>query len=599
MLSRMKTAALVPLVLLASAAPATAGSEPADGSAYQEPVSGRLGAVSTEDPKATAAALEVLAHGGNAVDAAIAATFTIGVTKPESCGVGGGGFLLARSAGGEVTALDFRETAPRSPAYQPRRRMEPVEGSGGYEETGRGVVGVPGTVDGMGKAFARLGSQRVSWASLLHSAVTHAREGFEASASTTRAIDRRLGPLALFPESDRLFVAPRQQAALTGSATRFMFSDYARVLQTVAEQGPRSFYEGWIGVRLATEMTAISGYESFGDKSEMTGSDIAGYQAKWRKPVSTSYRGHKVYGVPAPAAGPTAVIEALNVLEGFDLEEMGRGSADYLHVVAEAKKLAWADRNAYGGDPDQVRVPEQTLTSKQYAAGRRQLISMTQAQSYGHGATEVDPQTVDGSTPEGDQTTSLSVVDRDGNAVAITCSIEAPLGSAYIPAGLGFLLNGELYDFNDPSKDKGLANAPAPGKRPRSSQSPMIVVKSGVPALVTGGQGGTSIPGGVLASILNTVDFDLNVARALDAPRLDAFVSPTDSQVGKKLIIEDRRFTPDVLEALAQKGHALLLRGEYGHSAVLSAVAVDPTTGVRHAAGDPRARNAAPAVEPG
>ncbi len=477
--------------------------------------------------------------------------------------------------------------------------MEPAKGTGGYEETGRGVVGVPGTVDGMGKAFARLGSQRVAWADLLKSAIEHATKGFEAAASTTKEIDRRPGHLALFPKSAELLLAPRQQAKLTGSPTRFVFSDYARVLKTVADEGPRSFYEGWIGGRLATEMAAISGYESFGDKSEMTFSDIAGYEAKWREPVSTSYRGHKVYGVPAPAAGPTAVIEALNVLEGFDLAEMGRGSADYLHLVAEAKKLGWADRNAYGGDPDQVSVPEETLTSKQYAAGRRQLISMTQAQSYGHGATEVDPQTVDGSTPEGDQTTSLSVVDRDGNAVAITCSIEKPLGSAYIPAGLGFLLNGELYDFNDKDKDKGLANAPAPGKRPRSIQSPMIVVKAGAPALVTGGQGGTSIPGGVLASILNTVDFDLNVARALDAPRVDASVSPTDPEVGKKLTIEDRRFAPDVLESLRQKGHALVLRGEYGHGAVVSAVGVDPTTGVRHAAGDPRATNAAPGVEAG
>jgi gamma-glutamyltranspeptidase/glutathione hydrolase len=590
-------AVAVSALLLSTQHSAHATSAPPDGSRYVDPVSGRLGVVSTEDARATSSALDVLKAGGNAADAAIAAVFTIGVTKPESCGVGGGGFLLSRTADGQVAALDFRETAPSSPLYTPRRSMQLPGGHGGSRpETGRGVVGVPGTVDGMGRAFSRLGSGRVSWASLLADAATHARHGFEAQASTVSAIDRRPVDLALFPESNRLLLSPREHGRLTGKVT-FAFPEYASVLDTVAKDGPRSFYEGWIGSRLAAEMAGVSGYESFGDQSEMSLSDIREYTARWRTPVSTSYRGYKVYGVPAPAAGPTAVIETLNVLEGFNLAELGRGSVDYLHLVAEAKKLGSADLNAYGGDPDKVDVPELTLTSKPYAAHRRQLISMTEAQSYPHGELEVTPGTVDGSTPGGAQTTSLSVVDKDGNAVVVTCSIERALGSAYVPEGLGFLLNGELFDFNDTDRDKGAANAPAPGKRPRSNQSPMILAKAGVPALVTGGQGGTSIPGGVLASILHTVDFDLNVGRALDAPRVDALVSAVDPAVGTRLVIEDARFPADVLEQLKLRNHTLVSRGEYGHSAVVSAVAVDPATGLRFAAGDPRASAAAPAAQ--
>jgi gamma-glutamyltranspeptidase/glutathione hydrolase len=558
----------------------------------KDEVSGRRGVVSTESAQATATALRILNEGGNAADAAIAAIFTIGVTKPESCGIGGGGFLLSRTAKGEVRALDFRETSPAK-GYVHRRGMTSAT-EVGYEETGRGVVGVPGTVKGMRTAYEQLGSGNVTWEEdLLADAIHHARQGFVAARTTEAAIDARYHQLSLFPASNRLFIAPRAQSYATGLPTILQFTEQADVLEEIARD-PDTFYTGDVAEALAAQMQHVSGYEASGDKSEMTTEDLANYAAISREPVSTTYRGHRVFGVPAPAAGPTAVIEALNVLEGYDLASLGRGSAEYLHLVAEAQKLAWADRSAYIGDPAHVVVPTETLTSKEYGDQRRALIGH-EARTYSHGETEVEPGTA-AESPEGPQTTSLSVLDEEGNAVVITCSLEKALGSAYVPEGLGFLLNGQLYDFNE---DQAGANAPAPRKRPRSSQSPMIVVKGSKTVLATGAQGGTSIPGGVLASVLHTVDFGLTLNRALDAPRAHAFSS-------LELKLEHARFSEPVVTELERRGHVVKKLGEYNlatarpGTAIVSAVSHDPKTGIRYAAGDPRANGpTAPAAQSG
>jgi len=565
------------LVVPSAVSPASAGTDPAPGSRFQPGVSGARGAVSTEDPLATATALRVLGAGGNAFDAAAAAVFTIGVTKPEACGIGGGGFLIARPAGGKVVALDFREKAPSSPSYTPRWRMD-VGGAGLVtgEEMGRGVVGVPGTVDGMRLLFERLGSKRVTWKDLIADASRHARDGFDAQPDTTNAVMARLPSLAVFPESFRLLALPALAGSATGT-TRLQLTEYADTLDRIAAKGGREFYEGETARLLAAEMARTSGLESSGDVSEMTLSDLQRYRAVWRTPVRTTYRGFRVYGVPAPTSGPTAVIETLNILEAYDLAAAGRGSANTLHLVAEAKKLAWADRNAYLGDPDQVRVPTKTLTSKRYADRRRALLDPQRASSPRHGATEVRPGTPVAGR-EGPRTTSLSVIDERGNAIAVTCTLEHYFGSAFVPSGLGFPLNGQLHDFDEVPKGSS-ANAPAPGKRPRSSTSPMLLVKDGVPVLAVGGQGGPTIPGGVLWAILGVVDFGLDGARALDAPRVDAFT-------GTALDVEDTRFVPQVLADLRARGHQLTLQGEYATLPVLTAVGTRGA--LRWAAGDPR-----------
>jgi gamma-glutamyltranspeptidase/glutathione hydrolase len=267
----------------------------------------------------------------------------------------------------------------------------------------------------------------------------------------------------------------------------------------------------------------------------------------------------------------------LNLLEGYDLARMGQSSADALHVLAESQKIAFADRGAYVADPDFVDVPTQVLTSKDYADERRGEIDMKEAKTYEPGDVGgTGGEGAGGDNPEG-STTHVSVIDAEGNAVALTCTIEQSFGSAVVAPGTGFLLNNELTDFSEP----GAANEPEPGKRPRSSISPTIVVEDGEPLLVTGAAGGSTIIEGTLLSVVNTVDFGLDPARAVDAERLDASSPDT-------LTIEDGRVSPVVRDELSSRGHALDGQGEYADLPRVQAAGTDPETGERLAATDPR-----------
>jgi gamma-glutamyltranspeptidase/glutathione hydrolase len=538
-----------------------------EGSQYREAVRSGGGVIASESPTASEAGLEVLDAGGNAVDAAVATTFALGVARPQSCGIGGGGFLVYRGADGETAALDFRETAPA--AVTP----ETFAGQGLYKTfTGHTTVGVPGTVAGMQAALESYGT--IGLADAISPAERLAREGFEVPKSLSEEMGNHVARLQLFPQTAEQYLVGGEEPYPEGSV--LIQPDLADTLSLISTEGQEAFYEGEIADRIVEEMQSESGYD--GDAGLMTGEDLAAYRAVWRKPLVGDYRGREVLAMPPPTSGGIAVIEMLNILEGFDLAGEGQSSGDALHLLAEAQKLAFADRNEYVADPDFVDVPVTELTGKDYAGSRRGEIDPETASSYEPGdLEEAGRSSGEDENTEG-STTHASVIDAEGNAVALTCTIEQTFGSAVVAKDTGFLLNNELTDFTAP----GTANEPEPGKRPRSSISPTIVVEDGKPVLVVGAAGGAQIIMGSLLAVVNTVDFGLDPASAIDAERID-------EQSGKSMTIEQGRVTPQAQAELITRGHEFQRReGEYAELPRVQAAGIDPGTGERLAATDPR-----------
>jgi gamma-glutamyltranspeptidase/glutathione hydrolase len=538
-----------------------------EGSRYRDAVRSYGGVIASESPAASQAGLEVLDAGGNAMDAAVTATFALGVARPQSCGIGGGGFLVYRGADGESAALDFRETAPA--AITP----ETFAGQGLYKTfTGRTTVGVPGTVAGMQAALDRYGT--IGLAEAIVPAERLAREGFEVPESLSEEMGNHLARLQLFPETSEQFLVEGKEPYPAGSV--LVQPRLADTLALIARQGPDAFYEGEISDRIVEEMQTTSGYP--GDEGLMTKEDLASYRPVWREPLAGDYRGYEIVAMPPPSSGGIAVIEMLNILEGFDLASKGQSSGDNLHLLAEAQKLAFADREEYVADPDFVDVPTAQLTNKDYAESRRAEIAPDKAGAYKPGNLEEAerPSGTDNNTKG--NTTHLSVIDAAGNAVALTCTIEQAFGSAVVAENTGILLNNELTDFTG----SGTANEPQPGKRPRSSISPTIVTRDGEPVLVVGGAGGSQIIMGSLLAVVNTVDFGLDPAQAVDAERLDA-------QSGTRMTLEQGRVPPQAQAELIARGHSIERReGEYAKLPRVQAAGIDSESGVRLAATDPR-----------
>lgn len=623
---RLTLAVLV--LLLMSVAPTMSATATTD--LFRPAVRGPLGVVATTSPLASKAALDILAREGNAIDAAVAAVFTVGVVRPEMCGIGGGGFLVYRSAAGHVATLDFREISP-AVGYQFRDEMR-LNADLATRSTGHGVVGVPGTVKGMSAALHRYGSGNISFAQTLAPAITYAEKGFPVAPTTSWAMSWRETDLSLFPESSRTYLKAEPTyepgAGLLGQGARrsykpgetLVLTDYAATLKRIALRGEAEFYDTTdvnnVTARLlAEEMVRPSPYAAAGDVSEMRAEDLSNYEAKWRTPVVTKYRGHEVIGMPAPSSGGTAVAEMLNILEGYDLAAAGRSTADHLHLLLEAQKIALADRAAYLGDPDHVKIPAQ-LTTKPYAEQRRADISLAKAGDPAPGGPfegYVEPWT-DQTSKESGNTTHVSVIDAQGNAVAVTCSIELPMGSAVVPVGLGFLLNGQLTDFTcvppkegaDPGDRCDLTSPNAPGswKRPRSSMSPTIVVRHGEPLLTVGGAGGPTIIMGVLQAVVNTVDFRLDPAEALDAPRVNVLGRRiAKDATNQPVVIFDatieKRLESVFKELKEERGHSgLSLVADYLSHPVLEAAGIDLRIEERLGASDPREGLGAQAFDP-
>jgi gamma-glutamyltranspeptidase / glutathione hydrolase len=513
-----------------------------EGTKLQRPATGQLGVIATESPAAARVGRAVLERGGNAVDAAAATVFAIGVARPQSCGIGGGGFMVYRSARGKTDTLDFRETAPA--AFRPRT----LKRKGLHTDfTGHLTVGVPGTVAGMQAMLKRYGSD--SLAQAVRPAERLARRGVRVTPGLAGATKENVKRMRLFPATRRQYLR-RGKPLRAGS--RLRQPAMAATLRRIIRRGPRGFYRGINARRIVADMRRASRRK--GDRGILRLRDLARYKARWRSALQGSFRGRQIVAMPPPTSGGIALLQMLNVLEGYDLKASGQSSADSLHPIIEAEKQAFADRGEYVGDPGFVNVPTRRLISKAYAARRRALIRPDRAGTYEPG---LGPRSAGSSGVETGSTTHVSVIDRQGNAVALTCTIEQEMGSAVIAPRTGFLLNNELTDFGDP----GTANAARAGKRPRSSMSPTIVVEDGRPVVVTGGAGGSRIIMGVLFTVLNRVEYGLDLPRAVDAERLDAQAAPEDP-----ILIEGARLARGVLANLKRRGHKFEGEGEYADS---------------------------------
>jgi len=465
-------------------------------------VSGPRAMVVSGHPLASQVGIEVLKQGGNAVDAAVAVGFALAVVLPEAGNIGGGGFIVYRDTTGRVRALDYREMAPGAAT-----RDMYVDSTGNptaQSLTGHLASGVPGSVAGMYEAWKSAG--HLPWAKVLAPAIRLAHE-HTLDGARSRSIAEEAERLALFPASAKQFLVDGHAPA---PGAKFHQPELARTLQLIADSGPSAFYKGQIAELIAAEMQRGHGL--------ITKDDLERYQPKWRTPVQISYRGYTIYSMPPASSGGVTMGEILNIMEGYDTLPRF-GSAGYVHLEVEAMRRAFMDRNHWLGDPDFVDMPLERLLSKSYAAELR-------AQILPDRATPTPPVARSGN--EGPETTHYSIVDPDGNAVAVTTTLNGGFGSAVTVAGAGFLLNNEMDDFmTAPGKPnmfgliQGEANAIAPHKRMLSAMTPSIVLdRDGRLFMVVGTPGGPTIINSVYQVIVNVVDHGMSLAEAVAAPRV-------------------------------------------------------------------------------
>ena len=491
----------------------------------QEKIAARLGA-------------DVLRRGGNAVDAAVATGFALAVTYPRAGNIGGGGFMIIHSAERHAdVAIDYRESAPAA------MTRDSFLGSDGKPDSAKSrdsalSIGVPGTVAGLTLALEKYGSGKFTLADLLKPAIDLARDGIVVTDDNADTLPDWYRRLARWSASAKIF--SRADGTSLREGDTLVQTDLAATLSAIATQGRRGFYEGPVAEKLAAAIRDAGGI--------MTTEDLKSYQAVIRAPVRGSYRGYDILAMPQPSSGGVVLLETLNILEGLPMREMKQGSVPSLHVMIEAMKRGYADRARYLGDPAFVNAPVATLISKDYAATQRASIEPDRATPWTDALSATPPR-------EGSNTTHFSVVDSRGNAVSNTYTLNFSYGVGLVAEGTGVLLNNELDDFTaapGASNAFGLvgfeANLPGPGKRPLSSMSPTIVLKDGKPVLVTGSPGGSRIISAVLQVIVNVIDYGMDVAAAVAAPRLHHQWLPDEVRI-------ERGFADETVAALKAKGH--------------------------------------------
>lgn len=511
------------------------------------PVYAKHGMVAAEQELASRVGVEVLKRGGNAVDAAVAVGFALAVVLPNAGNLGGGGFMMLHDAKtGQDVALDFREMAPGKAS-----RDMYLDDKGNVAE-GRSLythlaVGVPGTVAGMEHALQRWGSMKL--ADIIAPSIKLADEGIPVSATLAKMLEVEKDNLGKWDSTRAIFF---KGGSPLKAGDLLVQKDLAKSLRLLAKHGSKVFYQGEIGEKIVGEMARHGGL--------ISKDDLKNYKVEERTPVSGDYRGYKVVSMPPPSSGGTHIIQILNMLERYPLADTGINSAQSIHYLAEAMKLAYADRAEYLGDPGFVKVPVKGLTSKKYAdelATRIDPVKVLPAASIKPGK----PQPY-----ESDQTTHYSVVDSKGNAVAVTYTLNLNFGSGIVAAGTGILLNDEMDDFsakpgvpNAYGLIGGEANAIQPGKRPLSSMSPTLVLKNGKPWLVTGSPGGARIITTTLQTIINAIDFGMNPAEAAATPRIHHQWLPDELRVEKGL-------SPDTLSILRNQGYKVSVKPTMGRT---------------------------------
>jgi gamma-glutamyltranspeptidase/glutathione hydrolase len=533
------------------------------------------GMVVAQERTAARIGTDVLRRGGNAVDAAVATGFAMAVTYPRAGNIGGGGFMVIHSAERhEDAAIDYRETAPSATTSGIFLGPDGKPDNAKSRDSALGI-GIPGTPAGLALALEKYGSGKFTLAELLQPAIELARGGVLLTDDGADTLPEWHPRLARWPSTAKIF--SRADGTSLREGDMLVQTDLAVTLSAIATQGPRGFYEGPVAEKLVKAIGDAGGI--------MTMEDLKSYQPAIRIPVRGSYRGYDIVSMPLPSSGGVGLVEILNILEGFPLAEMKQGSAVSLHLLIEAMKRAYADRAHYLGDPAFVSAPVATLTTKDYAAKQRASIDLDHATPWAD-ALSVTP------SREGSNTTHFSVVDSLGNAVSNTYTLNFSYGVGLVADGTGVLLNNELDDFTaapGASNAYGLvgyeANLPGPGKRPLSSMSPTIVLKDGKPVLVTGSPGGSRIISTVLQVIVNVLDYRMDVAAAVAAPRLHHQWLPDEVRI-------ERGFAEETLDVLRTKGHRIV---EPMGQTSANSIAVTP--GGLFGAPDPRTRGADAAGE--
>ncbi len=557
--------------------------------ADSKPVHAPHAIVVSIDELASKAGVEIMRQGGNAIDAAVATGFALAVVYPQAGNLGGGGFMLIRMADGKTHFIDFREEAP---AAVTAAMYLDAQGNviPGASEYGYKAIGVPGSVAGLVYAAKEYG--KLTLPQLMAPAIRLAREGFALQWQEARDL-REDSHLADYPESRRIF---QRNGNFYKQYEIFRQPDLARTLERIAKN-PDDFYRGAMAHELAAAIQKGGGL--------ITVEDLAHYQVKEREPVRGTYRGYEVISAPPPSSGGTVLIESLNILEGYDLAKAGSRSAESLHLTAEAFRRSFFDRAEFLGDPDFSKLPIAQLTDKKYAEAWRATIDPNHATASKdlerpaifNTLAPVGPQQTNQarseSTRESTHTTHYSLVDADGNAVAVTTTINDWFGSRVTAEGLGFLLNDEMDDFSAkpgaPNGDgliQGAANSIGPGKRPLSSMTPTIVLKDGKLFLVLGSPGSSRIITTVALAIMGVVDYGMNIQEAIDAPRFHQQWMPD-------VLFVESWFSPDTIHALEKMGFKIVV-GQHDGTTLspywsdAECIAIDPQTNDRLGASDGR-----------
>jgi len=499
-------------------------------------VTAQHGMVVAQESRAALIGAEVLKRGGNAVDAAVAVGFAMAVTYPRAGNIGGGGFMLIHLARkNQDIAIDYRETAPAATTRETFLNAKGEADPAKSREQGL-AIGVPGTVAGLTHALEKYGSGKFKLAQLIAPAIDLARHGYKVGDEFEETGRSSIARMARWPSTAKLFLKP--DGSLIARGTLLVQSDLAATLDAISRHGPRAFYEGPIADKISAAVREAGGL--------MTSDDLKNYKAVERPVLRGSYRGLRIVSMPPPSSGGVVLLEMLNVLEGFKLKA---DDPDSTHLMVEAMRYAYADRAHLLGDPDFVKAPIAGLLSKRYAATVRAKIDRQRA-------TPSDKiKAADPAGFEGDNTTHYSVVDRFGNAVANTYTINLSYGVGLIAEGTGVLLNNELDDFAAaPGVPNAFglvgyeANEPGPNKRPLSSMTPTIVLRNGKPVIVTGSPGGSRIITAVLQVLLNVIDYRMTIADAVQAPRIHHQWLPDETMV-------EAGVSPTLIKALQARGH--------------------------------------------
>lgn len=554
---------------------------PANYAASRPPVRGKNGMVVCVSEIASQVGVDILKRGGNAVDAAVAVGLALAVVWPSAGNLGGGGFMTLRTADGKATVIDYREMAPAA-----AHRNVYLDQQGNYipesSTYGHRASGVPGTVAGMAYALEKYGTMK--WADVAEPARKLAAEGFPVWRELELSLKGTSKSLSRYPETKRIFLRdgrPYEEGEI------FKQPELAATFARLIQHGPREFYEGETARLIAASMRRAAN----GGKVWMTVDDLKNYKAVERAPLRGNYRGYEIITMPPPSSGGIALIEMLNILSRYDLKAMGPGSSQATHVMVEAMRRAFADRAEFLGDTDFVKVPVAGLTSKKYADAVAQTIKLDRASTskeIGHGRP---------TGYESTETTHFTVVDKDGNAVANTYTLNGSYGSKVTVEGAGFLLNNEMDDFAPKPGEanmygliQGENNAVAARKRPLSAMTPTIVLKDGKLWFTVGSPGGPTIINTVMEVIVNVIDHGMNIQQAVDWPRFHHQWMPD------QISVEPFGFAPDVVQKLRAMGHKVAeppravtsMFDQPGLIGDAHAIMIDPEAGVRLGAADSR-----------